>query len=429
MKSSGGKMKVADRNELLEAMTKNIEDHVLRHNYLQAQAVSLVEAQATEKLQLHDEFIQDMERMEGLDRAIEFLPDAEEIQKRLLEGTGLTRPELSVLVSYAKISLTKELLKSEIPDDPGMQVWLYNYFPEQLRETYKDAINRHKLRREIIAMAVANSLINHLGPTFIQGAMKMTGMGCGDIVRAYIAVREIFGLRELWCEIESFDNKVCADVQMKAMIETALLAENAMTWLMTRERDNLKIESLVNTYKSPIVQLSKSLDGLLSDTLKDDLDQKIQVYTEQGFTKVLAKKLATLSVLKSGMDIVQISNALNNEPAAIAPVYFALGERFRLDWLQARAAEREVSDVWDREATESVLDKLCRVQAGLTEKILLDMKAQKVKKGEEVSLWSEKNADILKQVDPFFDKIERVGTLDLAVLMVAEQRLRHLYGG
>lgn len=423
-------MTIESRNKLLEAMTKNVEDHVLRHNYQQAQAVSLVEAQAEAKLQLHDEFIQDMERLEGLNRSLEFLPDAEEIQKRLAEGSGLSRPELAVLVSYAKISLTKSLLDSKIPDESSMQIWLYDYFPEQLREVYKSFIDGHKLRREIIAMAIANSLINRLGPTFIQATMKKTGMSCDAIVRAYIATREIFDLRALWDDIESYDNRVCADVQIRAMIDTARLSEYAITWLLTRQRDDLDVSSVIATYQGPVRDLMTSWKNLVSDTLKLSINKKIDNLSSQGLSKELSEKIAVLSALKSGLDIVQISQKNKGDLEVIARIYFALGQRFRLDWLQNRAVERPVMDVWDREATEAILDKLYSVQAGLASKILTDLSADDaVKPGAEVESWTRKNKDLLVQVDPFFDKIERAGDMDLAMLMVAEQRLRHLYGG
>lgn len=429
MKAPGSAMDLAARNTLLEGMTKDIESHVLRHNYQQAQAVSLAEVQAQENLQLHDEFIQDMEREQGLDRKIESLPNADEIQKRLTDKHGLTRPELSVLISYAKISLTKALMKSSIPDDPSMQVWLYDYFPERLRETYRDEINKHKLRREIIAMAIANSLINRLGPTFIQATMKKTGMGCDAIVKAYISTREIFGMRALWNEIEALDNKVPSFVQIRAMVDIAKLSEFAITWLLTRQRDDLDVAHNIDAFRSSVQKIKDDLQKLLSDNLKIMHKEKTGAYMVEGLPAKLSRDIAALPILQSALDITHIANETDAKMEQVAQVYFALGQRFQIDWLHARAAERELADTWDREATESIIDKLYRCQAGLTAQILKDCSAYKCKKGEELTAWVDGHADLLQQVDPLFKKLRRAGAMDLAMLMVAEQRLRHLYGG
>ncbi len=429
MKAKGSKMDLKARNELLEAMTKDIENHVLRHNYQQAQAVSLAEAQASENLQLHDEFIQDMEREEGLDRKIEFLPNADEIQKRLTERHGLTRPELSVLISYAKIALTKDLLKSSIPDDPNMQIWLYDYFPAQLREAYKKEINEHKLRREIVAMAVANSLINRLGPTFIQATMKKTGMGCHDIVKAYISTREIFGLRKLWDDLEALDNQIPSHVQIKGMVEMAKLSEFAITWFLTRRRDDLDVAANIQAYRDSVQKINHDLSALSSDNLEEALKEKASSYMVEGLPEELAKDLAALPVLQSALDITQISKETGSKIEKVAHVYFALGQRFQIDWLHARAAEKEYFDSWDREATEAIIDKLYVCQAGLTARILNDSTAYKCKEGDELTAWVESHNALLQQVDPLFKKLRRAGAMDLAMLMVAEQRLRHLYGG
>lgn len=429
MKAPGASMNLDKRNALLGTMTKTVEDHVLRHNYQQALAVSFVEARAEDNLQRHDEFIQDLEREEGLDRAIEFLPDAEEIQRLLVEKRGLTRPELSVLVSYAKISLTKALLKSGLPDEDGMQSWLVDYFPVQLRKPYAPFIHTHKLRREIIAMAIANSLINRLGPTFIQATMKKTGMDCGCIVRAYIAAREIFGLRDMWNAIEALDNKVPSSIQLDAMLDIAQLLEFVITWLLTRRREDLDVPANVEMYGEPLDVLYKSLPSLLSDDLKAAMDEKVEAYTGAGFPVGLAKRVAASPVLKSALDVTSVAEETGADLEKVARVYFAIGHRFRLDWLLGQAAELPVRTSWDREAIDAIVDKLYRCQAGLTATVLRGCAFDACEPGTELQVWLAANADSFAQIDPFFKSLRRAGEIDLAMLMVSEQRLRHLYGG
>lgn len=429
MKNKKYNMDLKARNSLLEKMTKDIENHVLRHNYQQAQAVSVAETQAAGNLQIHDQFIQDMEREEGLDRAIEFLPNLEEIQKRQFTNKGLTRPELSILISYAKITLTKDLLKTDIPDNKNMEAWLYDYFPAILRDTYKKEISEHKLHREIIAMAIANSLINRLGPTFIKSTMKKTGMSAANIVAAYMITREIFGLRGLWNDIESLDNKAPASVQLNAMQEIAKLAEFSISWLLTRHGKDFNIANDIKTYQASICALTEDLQKLAPANLKESLRIRTDAYVNDAIPQNIAKKIASLPALTSALDITQIANDTKMDLAKIAGTYFKIGERFNIDWLRTQARFKEPVSNWDKEATAGLINQLYTCQAGITVRILQDSKSYQNADGTEINTWIEKHDHMVSELDPFFSKIKSTGTLDLPMLVIAEHRLRNLYGG
>lgn len=429
MKSKKHNMDIKARNTLLEKMTSDIENHVLRHNYQQAQAVSLTEMLAADNLQAHDQFIQNMERDEGLDRKIEFLPDLEEVQKRQMTGKGLTRPELSVLISYAKIALTKDLLKTSIPDNPDMQIWLFDYFPKTLRDTYKKEINAHKLKREIIAMAIANSLINRLGPTFIKSTMKKTGMTAADIVSAYMVTREIFDLRTMWDDIESLDNQTPANVQLTAMLEMAKLIQFSIHWLLTRHGRTIKISKDIKAYKSSIAEITKTLQKLVPTDLKQSLKIKAESYIRDALPPTLAKQIAALPILTSALDITKIANDNKAKLEKIASTYFSIGERFNINWLRTQAQFKEPTNIWDKEATAGLINQLYGCQAGLTKRVLKDCEANECKVGTDIESWIEDNAHLVNELDPFFKKLNNTGSLDLPMLVIAEQRLRNLFGG
>ena len=71
-------------------------------------------------------------------------------QERRAAGLGLTRPELAVLLAYAKITATQSIVASDLPDDAFARA-LVDYFPSALRERFAAAMTDHPLRREIIA--------------------------------------------------------------------------------------------------------------------------------------------------------------------------------------------------------------------------------------------------------------------------------------
>ncbi len=429
MGAPSSKMTVAARNTLLEKMTDEIAEHVLRNNYQQAQAISLAELQARENLQIQEEYIQEMERKQGLSRKIEGLPDTETIQKRLRNGKGMTRPELCVLLSYAKINFTQDLLDSDIPDNPDMQSWLMNYFPEPLRVKYKKEIQSHRLKREIIATVMANSLVNRMGPTFLKSTRDKTGASPADIARAYIIVREAFGLRTLWDEIEALDNEVPAEVQMKAMRDVSNLAEHAINWFLTRLGRNLDISQDIKDYSKGIDALRQNLNALATHDLKQSIEQRQQAQLRDGLPKTLAKKIALLPALSSACDIIRIALEQKTDVINTARAYFELGEKFHLSWLRQQARFLPADDHWSTEATAGLVDQLYGCQAGLTVRILKDANGKNGKDSSPVEKWMKKHEHQAKQLDPLFAELRRAGTIDLAMLIIAEQRLRNLYGG
>src|SRR6202044_546783 len=95
-------------------------------------------------------FIRTLEAEGTLDRQVENLPTEAELTERKSRGLGLTRPELSVLLSYDKIRLYQQLLDSDVPEDPYLSRELVRYFPEPLHEKYAAHMQRHRLKREII---------------------------------------------------------------------------------------------------------------------------------------------------------------------------------------------------------------------------------------------------------------------------------------
>jgi glutamate dehydrogenase len=423
------KMDIKKRNKLLEKMTEEVAEHVLRNNYQQAQAISLAELQARETLQIQNEFIQDLQRDIGLDRKIEGLPDEETVDLRMRLGKGMTRPELCVLLSYAKITFTNDLLASDIPDSAEMQNWLTDYFPTPLQKTYHKEIKNHRLAREIIATTMANSLVNRMGPTFIKSRMNKTSASTADIARAYIVVREAFGLRQIWDEIEALDNKVPAEVQMKAMRETALLAEHAITWFLTRFGRDLDIGRDCGVFSKGVADLRQNLDGLVTDNLRATIKQRADAGVRDGLPKDLSHTIALMPVMSSACDMINIADSRGMNLSDIASTYFELGEHFHLDWLRSQARYLSADNHWESEAISGLVDQLFGSQAGLTVRVLQDTNA-KAKKGQTLAeSWFADHAHKLSQLEPLFAELRRVGTVDLAMLITAEQRLRQLYGG
>ncbi|HKW79779.1 MAG TPA: NAD-glutamate dehydrogenase, partial [Casimicrobiaceae bacterium] len=231
-----GELTERQRNTLLATMTDDVAALVLRDNYFQTQAISVTGRIASQLLDAQQRFVQYLEKSGRLNRALEYLPDDEEIAGRRQKGIGLVAPERAVLLAYAKIWLYDELLDSTLPDDGWVATALARYFPPPLREPYAAHMVRHPLHREIIATHVTNSMLNRVGPSFVHRICETTGAKPDEVVRAYLLNREVFGFVTLWQQIEAQDNKIDDAVQSTMLIDTARLIDRGTMWFLRSRR-------------------------------------------------------------------------------------------------------------------------------------------------------------------------------------------------
>ncbi|TVR98044.1 MAG: NAD-glutamate dehydrogenase, partial [Rhodospirillales bacterium] len=227
-----GDMTEKQRNQLLAEMTDEVADLVLRDNYLQSQAISLVCADGFAALENQARLIRMLERQGRLHREVEALPDEDDLAERIAARHGLTRPEIAVVFSYCKIWLYEEVLETSLPDERHLARDVERYFPGPIQARFGDRIAGHRLRRELVATSIINSLINRMGGTFAPGIADKTGMSAADIARAYIIARDVFAARAVWEGIEALDNGIAASVQTVLHREVQRLIERGTLWFL-----------------------------------------------------------------------------------------------------------------------------------------------------------------------------------------------------
>ncbi len=218
-----------ERNKILEQMTEEVAALVLRHNYLQTQAISMIESQGYEALPAEAHLMTILEREGFLNRQALVLPSGEEMEGRHQEKKGMTRPEISLLLACTKLFVFKHIMASKLLDTKELKETLFNYFPKELREKFPEAIENHPLRREIIATVEANNLVNRMGLTFVTDCMKRAKASATDVIEAYMKVRAEANLQKNWTEIEVLDGKVNPCEQDKKLKEIVVKAEKLVS--------------------------------------------------------------------------------------------------------------------------------------------------------------------------------------------------------
>ena len=423
-----GKLDLKARNKILVRMTKDVAKHVLMDNYRQSMALTHAEARAGDTIGEAARFIRSLERAGELNRAVEFLPDDEELEERKMRKLGLTRPELAVLLAYAKMTLYEDLLESDVPDDPWLVRDISLYFPPLMAEKYGEYLGRHRLRREISATYITNSLVNRAGPTFINDLMDETGATPARIARAYLICRRVFGLHQYWAAIEALDNVIPAEVQTTLNLDILNLIKRGTIWFIEKSGRSLGVTDAVQSFEPGIAVLAKSLDDYLSDELVATVSRNAARYEEQNVPAKLARGVAHLEVLFAGCDIVRIAQRVGETVGDTAKAYYAIGARFGFDWLREVASGIAAENEWQTMAVSAMVDELYDQQAGLTGRII-DKAGGAVAVAAVLEAWEESREHDVSRVNQTLQDLRRADNVDLAMLSVATRHIRALIEG
>ncbi|MCB1055445.1 MAG: NAD-glutamate dehydrogenase, partial [Acidobacteria bacterium] len=418
---SGGDLTGKQRDLLLQEMTDEVAQLVLRDNYLQNLAISVEEAQGTALVDFQQRMMRELERAGKLDRALEYLPDDETLAERVAEERGLTRPEIAVLLAYSKMTLYQELLESSLPDDPLLVEDLVRYFPHPLRERYRQAIAGHRLRREIIATSTTNSMINRVGPTFVTRLVEMTGRAPRDIARAYIVARDVFHLRELWARIEELDDRLPATSQMEMILDVGRLIERTTLWFLRHTEAALdEISKTVQRYEPGVVTLADELPAILPREHRRSFEERAKVLQRAGVPAELARRIASLPFLVSACDIVRIAD--DREVREVARVYFLIGARLGLGWLRDAARRMTAKNHWQKDALGAIVDDLYAHQSILATRVLEAGGDQ----AKPVERWMDSHRHGVQRLRGLLEELRAAPTIEVSMLAVADHQLRSL---
>ena len=422
--TASGELDGPERSKLLAAMTDEVAELVLRDNYLQSQSITLTEHEGWHLLDEQSRLMADLERAGALDRRLEGLPDDAGFVERREAKKGLTRPEIAILLAASKIFVYNELLDSPLPDEEQLIDDLVRYFPIPMRERFRPMIERHRLRREIIATHVTNSIINRVGPTFVPQMAKATGRTVSDIARAYTAAREVLELRSLWEDVEKLDNLVPARLQIETLRLSVELVERVTRWFLRHGGDD--ISGCCERYAGHILVVAAQLEDMLPKAARRDLEKRYERYVMAGMPMGLAARVAGLDRLHAACDVARSAVETGKPVEDVGCVYFTAGERFGVDQLARSASELGGASMWQQEALAELLGDLGRHQAELTQRIVTETSTDAASA---VAAWTSQRDEAIERLDQLLADFKAVGHVDLAMLTVAERELRRLAEG
>lgn len=419
-----GDLTIKQRNKLLHDMTDEVGDLVIEDCYRQTHSLSITAIHGMNKLKEQVRFIHELERTGKLDRALEFIPDDDEIADRLVKGNGLTRPELAVLLAYSKMVLKEDLVHTKITDNPYHGKLLVSAFPQQLRDKYQEQMQLHPLRAEIIATKLANKIGNDMGMNFVNRVQEETGATVVEIANSYTMACEVFELEDFWQKIEILNNKISTVIQTEMLFQYRRTVRRATRWFLRHRNKALSIEESIALYKPTFAIMSNKLNDFIIDSEVAQLQQVENDLISAGVPKIVSKRISHLSTIFSALDIAEIVDEENKDVDVVAYLYFKLGVRLELHWFLEQINLQPVANHWQALARASFREELNWQQRSLTSVVLrCDCSANVKNLDEKLDAWIETNHQPLARWQQILADFKAGQTHEFAKFSVALREL------
>ncbi|MFC4067750.1 NAD-glutamate dehydrogenase [Actinoplanes subglobosus] len=419
-----GEMTIPERDEMLAAMTDEVGEMVLRDNYEQAMALGNARSQAHSLLPVHRRMLISLEQRGELNRELEALPTDKELAVRYENGEGLSAPEFAVLLAYVKISLEREVLADELVDEAWTSEVLSEYFPTPLRERFAGRMAGHRLRREIISTSLVNEVVNRGGTSFVYRAMEESGASAADVIRAYVVIRDVYRLPEIWAAGEALDNEVPTPAQTLVFLETRRLLDRAVRWLVSTRRSPIDVAGEITKLGPGIADLLPRLPEVLVGRERRSLENRAEELAGKGVPEHLAAAVARVFYGFGLLDILEAASSIDRGPDEVAQVYFVLSERFGVDALLSHISRLPRGDRWQTLARMALRYDLYAALAALTAEVLQSTPST-ASPEDRVSEWEQVNAASIARASNAMGNVEDTPA-DLAALSVLLRQIRTL---
>jgi len=363
-----------------------------------------------------------METQGIINREVEFLADEKLLVERKAAGLGLTRPELAVLLAYTKIHIKREILKSDLPEDPYLKRIVETAFPVSVRKKFKASMPDHRLHRDIIATQLSNQVVNQMGITFVYRLQIETGATVPEIVRAHAVASHIFGTLEIQSLIESLDFKIPMSEQYEMLYNIRNLINLATRWFLQSNYMKDSLENLIALFSERIKKLQVVIPDLMGGVTRQYFDELVGHFQRTGLPKEIAQRIATYRAIYTTLNIIDVATKNNFDLLKAAKIYFAGGERMNMLWFRDQIASDSRQGHWNVLARLTLRDELDITQRALTVAIINhDKKESDAHKL--IQKWMDDNKRGLQRWDRMLAMLNSSPIVDYTMFFIAIREL------
>ena len=418
-----GLLNLKQRNQLLQQMTDDVTQLVLHHNYDQNRIICQSSYSSPNYMSLYSNFIKYHESQGSINRELDFLPTNAQLVDRAQQGAGLTKPEISVLISLSKIILEKRIVQLAMLDDDFFQQFALSYFPKILQRRYPKYILSHRLYRQIVSTRLSNMLVSDMGFAYVFQLEQELKVSIDIILKAYLVAREVFSLPDIISEIINCDYSIDSSVQYN-MTETIIKSIRRVTrWIVYHiDFSDSSLEDIVSRFKKGMPHLSKKIPNYLIGKDLDKYNQSRLRYLDSGVKESLANRIALLPSLYHCFLVIEAADCSKHDLFQLATVYFKIVQQLDLMWLRDQINSFNVLNQWVALAKSTAKLELDGVQSKLAVAILNyspEVKSIHVK----ARHWLANFDGFIDQWKHMLESFKESGRVDFAMISVAINKL------
>lgn len=362
-----GLLTMEERHRLLEELTEDVSQDVLRNNDSQSRAVSLDELRARDAMEAFRDLLTVLERERRLDRVDERLPTWEELESRRAAGHSFTRPELCVLLAYSKLSLKQHLLASELPDDEAAQVYLASYFPRAaIEKAGRDLLFGHRLRREIIACRLTNDLVGLMGSTFVHLTARDSGRAPAEVVRAWLIAAELSGARALQESLREAEATVPLRIVYRWLLGLSRVLDRTARWVLANVSPEVPTMEVMEEHVEGLATLRSAFHEIVTGQERELFEERVREIRELTGDEVLGRRLVTLRFLDQLLEVLRVARETGVDVVDVGRAYYRMSELLSVPWLRQALFEVAGKNRWDQRVANALVEDLGRAHRALT---------------------------------------------------------------
>ena len=412
-----------ERNELIEAVSEDVVAAIVYDNFLQAQILSQETSVSAERIEAYEDLMVRLERDVGLDRGIEKLPSTETMMERSRAGRRMARPELAVLLAYAKQNLTDDLVASDLQEAKFLEGLLTDYFPQPIVERFGSLIPDHPLRHQLAATIIANEMLNSQGITFVSRLETETGAGSSEIVRAYRTARAVAGASDRWRDVEQLAGTIDADVVNQLLRGVDELVEDLTRWFIAHPSDD-PIDERVEHYLNGFEELAAGIRSMGPKRWQNRLERTVARMTRLGVPEHVAAGHAYQAELVHAADIIDVA-ATNERPVEdVGRLFFQAGSVFHIDWLERQLEDMSADTRWQRWAIIGLERELMMLRRLIVERMLAA--STDIDSGAVFAAFVSQSEREITRMNRVMKALRHDGVSDSAAIVVAIRQLEQL---
>ena len=364
-----GKVTLEQRDQLLLRIAEQVSADVQRNNHDHSLMLSLDLARSQDSLDDYRIVLNDLQASRGINRRRHRLPPDGEMQRRMRSNEGLLRPELTRIGPFVKMEVYEALMADERFDTPWIERWLFEYFPQEVREGFPDGIRRHQLRKEIAATVVANRLIDGMGVTHFNRVHRVTGRDTVEIAYASLIAADLLDAWELKKTIRDLDG-VRASVEYTKLRHIEEAVAGLAQWLLQRPINVLDAAAVVERFRPGFVEYEEALSRILDRSEKRVHQKRIRYLRSRNLRVPGAERSAGLDLEAGAGEAVLLGETSGLDVVSAGMLLKRIASDSQLLFASQLADPTEARDGWEVRAMADLRANMSELVGILARKAL-----------------------------------------------------------